>query len=398
MTKKCLSILIFMIGLLLSFTNSCKKDDPIIKKDVTITWDKPADITIGIPLSATQLNAKAYVAGTLVYTPAIGTVLNLGASQNLKVDFTPTDAANYNAATKTVTINVIAKEIPYIIWANPKDILPGTPLSATQLNATTEVAGSFIYTPAIGTVLSLGVNQDLKVDFTPTDASNYNVASKTVKINVRQGVSSVVFKLGLTYGTMTDQEGNVYKTITIGTQTWMAENLRVTKYRNGDPLPNLAANAAWAASTTGAYCSYENMDNIDEITTYGRLYNWYAVSDSRNIAPTGWHIPTDAEWTTLTTALFGENIAGGKMKETGTTHWSDPNKGATNESGFSAIPAGYRDNYTSSFKYRAYHCFYWSSILGNASCNWDSAQYFYGYWDHNFVYERMGFSVRCVRD
>ena len=157
------------------------------------------------------------------------------------------------------------------------------------------------------------------------------------------GITSVVFNNANTYGTMTDQNGNIYKTITIGTQTWMAENLRVTKYRNGDPIPNVTDNAAWAALTTGAYCSYANTTDKDKIATYGLLYNWFTVTDSRNIAPAGWHVPTNDEWETLTTFLGGAG-AGGQMKETGTTHWLSPNTGATNESGFSGTPAGARSH------------------------------------------------------
>ena len=174
-----------LMGMLLMLTNSCKKkDDPVLKKIPVITWANPADIADGTSLSATQLNATADVAGTFVYTPASGTALSVGANQNLKVDFTPTDAVNYNAASKTVKINVMAKKDPIITWANPSDIISGTALSATQLNATADVAGTFVYTPAIGTVLNVGANQNLKVDFTPTDAVNYNTATKTVQINV----------------------------------------------------------------------------------------------------------------------------------------------------------------------------------------------------------------------
>ena len=156
-----------------------------VKQDPTITWANPANIVDGTALSATQLNATASVAGNYIYTPPIGTVLSVGAAQNLKVDFTPTDAIHYNTATKTVTITVIAKTTPTITWANPANITVGTALSATQLNAIASVAGAYVYTPAIGTVLALGDAQNLKVDFTPTDAANYTTATKTVTINVK---------------------------------------------------------------------------------------------------------------------------------------------------------------------------------------------------------------------
>lgn len=211
------------------------------------------------------------------------------------------------------------------------------------------------------------------------------------------GVTSAVFNTTKTYGTMTDQNGNTYKTITIGTQTWMAENLRVTKYRNGEPIPNVTDSAAWVASTTGAYCSYRNTANKDDIASYGRLYNWYAASDSRNIAPTGWHLPSDAEWTTLTTYLGGETVAGSKMKEAGTTHWKSLNTSATNESGFTALPSGFNDG---AFVNLGFGGEWWSSTAYSAPLAWNRSMYtsnattcyrFKGY-------KLSGYAVRLIKD
>ena len=163
------------------------------KATPTITWNNPADITYGTALSGTQLNAIAAVPGSFVYTPAAGTVLSAGNGQTLHVDFTPTDTANYNNASKNVTINV-QKATPTINWSNPADITYGTALSATQLNATASavvngstvsVAGTFTYTPASGTVLSAGNGQTLHVSFAPTDTINYSSpVTKDVTINV----------------------------------------------------------------------------------------------------------------------------------------------------------------------------------------------------------------------
>lgn len=213
--------------------------------------------------------------------------------------------------------------------------------------------------------------------------------------------SGIIFNPNLTYGTMTDQDGNVYKTITIGTQTWMAENLRTTKYRNGDPIPNVTDNTAWFTLLTDAYCNYKNTGNSDTINTYGRLYNWYAVSDKRNIAPIGWHVPTEAEWTTLTTYLGGESVAGGKMKETGITHWPWTNPSATNESGFTALPSGVRGyNLHGDFGYLGLGLGYWSSTPGYGSSAMDlymdAAVNANCYSSSRSLW--MGFSVRCVMD
>jgi uncharacterized protein (TIGR02145 family) len=152
----------------------------------------------------------------------------------------------------------------------------------------------------------------------------------------------------LTYGSMTDQEGNVYKTIVIGTQEWMAENLNTSIYRNGDAIPtNLDDAAAWLNTTSGAWAYYNS--DASYACPYGKLYNWYACVDARQLCPVGWHVPTNAEWSVLTSYLDGEDVAGGKMKTTGTIEaatglWWVPNQSATNSSGFSGAPGGYRNS------------------------------------------------------
>jgi uncharacterized protein (TIGR02145 family) len=194
-------------------------------------------------------------------------------------------------------------------------------------------------------------------------------------------------------GTVTDIDGNVYHTVTIGTQVWMVENLKITKYRNGDAIPNVTDSTAWYHLTTGAYCNYNN--DINNATTYGRLYNWYTVNDSRKIAPTGWHVPTDAEWTTLTDYLGN---AGGKLKETGTAHWNSPNTGATNETGFTALPGGYRI-YNGTFRSIGNYGNWWSSTENTTDYAWSRDMGC----SHSYVYRTSfikipGYSVRCVRD
>ncbi|UCE19679.1 MAG: hypothetical protein JSV84_04865 [Gemmatimonadota bacterium] len=182
--------------------------------------------------------------------------------------------------------------------------------------------------------------------------------------------------------TVTDIDGNVYQTITIGTQVWMAENLKVTHYRNGDYI-------SYATS-------YDNDEN--NIATYGLLYNWSAVNDSRGLAPEGWHMPSDDEWQTLIDYLGGDSVAGGKMKESGTLHWQSPNTGATNESGFTALPGGTRGG-GGNFSGMG------NTALFNSSTELDN----YNAWSRALRYDSSsvsrlhlskqdGFSVRCVRD
>lgn len=139
---------------------------------------------------------------------------------------------------------------------------------------------------------------------------------------------------------LTDEK--TYTSLTIGTQQWMDKNLDVTTYRNGDPIPYVTDPTVWAGLTTGAWCYYNNDPSNN--ATYGKLYNWYAVNDGRGLAPVGWHVPTDLEFTTLTTALGGASVAGGKMKVTGTKTWLSPNTGATNTSGWAGLPGGGRNS------------------------------------------------------
>ena len=207
--------------------------------------------------------------------------------------------------------------------------------------------------------------------------------------------SGIVFNPNKTYGTMTDIDGNTYKTITIGTQTWMAENLKVTKYNDSTAIPNVTDATAWSSLTTGAVCTYNNTTNADTINTYGRLYNWYAVNTAK-LCPTGWHVPSDSEWTILNNYLL-TNV-GGKLKETGTTHWATPNTGATNETGFTALPGGFRD-YNGTFNIIGYFGFWWSSTEG--STGYASYRNLFSSGsglDYGGNYLVSGFSVRCLRD
>ncbi len=196
----------------------------------------------------------------------------------------------------------------------------------------------------------------------------------------------------------TDGDGNNYAVVQIGTQVWMAENLKTTKYRDATSIPNVTDNTEWNNLLTGGYCNYNNTNNSDTINTYGHLYNWYAATDAHNIAPTGWHMPTDAEWTTLTTYLSGESVAGGKLKENCSTHWNSPNTGATNETGFTALPGGYR-NYSGIFDNIGYLGYWWSSTEYWTSYSWYRTVYYsYSYVYRNYNFKHDGFSVRCVRD
>lgn len=194
--------------------------------------------------------------------------------------------------------------------------------------------------------------------------------------------------------TVTDIDGNIYKTVTIGTQVWMKENLKVTKLNDGTAIQLVIGDMEWGNIMTSGYCWYDNDINNKDI--YGGLYNCYTVITSK-LCPNGWHVPSDAEWTILTDFLGGKDIAGGKMKETGNVHWLSPNAGATNESGFTALPGGYRHSGCPSDQLGEY-AYFWSSTE-------DSGEYLLrdlgsnrvriGRYSNEF---NNGLSVRCIKD
>jgi uncharacterized protein (TIGR02145 family) len=186
--------------------------------------------------------------------------------------------------------------------------------------------------------------------------------------------------------------------VVIGTQRWSTINLDVTTYRDGTPIPEVTDPTEWENLTTGAWCYYDNDPANGPV--YGKLYNWYAVSNIANggLAPVGQHIPTDPEWTTLTTYLGGELIAGGKLKSTGISLWLSPNTGATNESGFTGLPAGNRSFFGSFFGI-GQNALFWSSTENGASIAWyrvlSNININMGRGSFN---KYVGFSVRCIID
>ena len=223
-----------------------------------------------------------------------------------------------------------------------------------------------------------------------------NGCKKDNNDNPTNGKTTAVFKSGITYGTATDLDGNIYKTVTIGTQTWMAENLRTTKYRDGTMIPVVTDNTAWWALTTGAYCSYNNTTNVDSIATFGRLYNWYAVNTGK-LCPTGWHVPSDSEWTSLTTYLGGATIAGDKLMEIGISHWGNNHTGATNETGFTALPGGCR--YNNGFINMIGTGYWWSATDENTNDALTRNMYSnYSYVLKDSGTKGFGLSVRCIKD
>jgi len=198
--------------------------------------------------------------------------------------------------------------------------------------------------------------------------------------------------------TVTDIDGNIYNSVQLGSQLWMSENLKTTKYRNGAYITNVVGNSDWISLTTGAWSYYDN-DPLNN-TVYGKLYNWYTTQGD-TLCPIGWHVPSDTEWTVLTEYLGGENIAGGKMKSIGTTYWNSPNTGATNESGFSAFPGGFRSRFDGSYISIKNDAFFWIKTeiseldAHNRAIRFEGAQLIRT--AVNFK-KSNGLSVRCLKD
>jgi uncharacterized protein (TIGR02145 family) len=239
----------------------------------------------------------------------------------------------------------------------------------------------------------------------PTPVNPSDAATKSYVDDLKQQVSAledILVAAGLL--TMTDNDGNTYSTVKIGDQIWIAENLKTTKYNDGTAIPFVTDNTEWYNLLTPGYCWYNN--DIANKATYGALYNWYSVNTGK-LCPTGWHVPTDAEWTTLINFLGGSNPAGAKLKETGNSHWTNFNGDATNESGFTARPGGDRYGDTS---YPAYGGlfynigtlgFWWSSTPhssdsgGNLTVGSTSTA---SYAIIVSSIRKFGYSVRCLKD
>ncbi len=227
---------------------------------------------------------------------------------------------------------------------------------------------------------------------TPNNSGN-NTTDTTKTSN------QIIGKLG---PNITDVDGNSYKTVTIGAQTWMAENLKTSKYNDGTQIPNVTDYTNWSQLTTGAWAYYNN--DSANYAKFGKLYNWYAVNyetnGNKNVCPTGWHVPTDAEWTVLVDYLGGSNVAGGKMKQVDSTNWKNPNTDATNTSLFTGLPGGYRYS-DGHYQFIGLYGNWWSSSESKYPFSALSRILSYNNGiatSKNDDNKKDGFSVRCLKD
>lgn len=321
-------------------------------------------IAIGFSLSA-QTTMNIYQSN--------GTIINLPIATIDSLNFTtnpPPDRLNiYQVGGGTISIVVsIIDSITYTVSGNN-----GLPILSTNtiisIDSSSAISGGYIVSNGGSLVTQRGVVWNTSQNPTITNsltnnglgignftsslnglASNTTYFVRAYAINsngIAYGNELTFTTLGgngaflnpnLTYGSVIDIDGNIYPTIQIGSQEWMAENLRTTRYSNGDTIPNVISNNLWGNINYGAWCYVQN--NIQYNYPYGKFYNWFAVDDNRNVCPSGWHTPSFYDWDTLITFLGGNPGAGNKMKSTSSQYWEIPNSGHTNSSGFSAIGCG----------------------------------------------------------
>ena len=218
-----------------------------------------------------------------------------------------------------------------------------------------------------------------------TDSSNLN------------GRTSAIFNSSLSYGVVTDADGNIYKTIKIGDKTWMAENLRTTILNDSTSINWIPDEDVWASVSSSGYCNYNNTKSLDTIATFGRLYNWYAV-DSEILAPEGWHIATLEEWQELANIVGGASAAAGILREAGLTHWMSDSFISSNMYGFTALPSGNRSN-EGVYQNLGGSAYWWAADTYNTyyayrmAITSGSNELVEGY-----LHKRFGFAVRCVKD
>lgn len=360
-------------------------------------------------------------------TPSTSTVQNptniqYNSAGTYTVTLTATNADGNNTKTKTGYITVSLPLLPTL-----------TTSAISILNTTTAITGGNITSQGGSSVTIRGVCWN--TSSTPTTANNKVIngngsgSFSSSLINLRPNTTYYVRAYatnnnGTSYGnelsfttttalancgTVTDIDGNVYHTVTIGTQCWMVENLKTTRYNDGSTIPTGLNYTDWNATSNGAYVIYKNSvfpDTVYNNTIYGKLYNWYAVNTGK-LAPTGWHVPSNNEWVTLSNYLGGDSISGGKMKAT--ILWSASNKGgATNSSGFTAVPAGeYGGLY---YSFMGNKCEFWTTNFAGygggsyhayvCSLNYDDKGFVTGgspgYANNSVV--QTGRSVRCIKD
>ncbi len=389
-------------------------------------------------ITATNVTSNSAISGGTVSSDGGNTIISKGVCWSSTINPTINDshtnegsgANNFTSTISNLTPGTNYYYRAYITNSNgtyygstyvlsiPVTLPTVTTTEASFITTNSAVSGGNVTSDGGGTITARGVCWCVACGYPATILDSHTVdgsgiGSFTSNLTNLQGNADIWVRAyatnsaGTAYGELVfvptwapnavaDFDGNLYSIVLICNQAWTKSNLNVTHYRNGDVIPQVTDPTQWANLTTGAWCYYNNDPSNGAV--YGKLYNWYAVNDPRGLAPQGWHIPTDSEWTILTNCLGGESVAGGKMKELGTSHWTSPNTGATNESGFTGLPGGYHRNdgvYTGKNSY----AYWWSSTEGDATgawkrdANWNSVILY-----RNNYSKKDGYSIRCKKD
>ena len=416
------AVLFTVIGIFAQTPNQFKYQAVLRNADGTIMANENITVEINILKgSATGISVFSEIHN--VTTTAQGLInLNIGSINDLSV-------VDWNADTYFIKIKVNGTvmgisqllSVPYALTAqNVENVdysqITNTPTidgSETHITAGTNVTVTGTGTNTDPYVINTDDQTLAEVLTESNDAGAKQIKNLADPTDEQDAVTKAYVDhkfdmLSIAKNGVTDYDGNHYNAVLIGNQIWMAENLKVTHYPNGDPIPLVTNNTDWAnladTNTDDAYCFYNN----DANSNYGVLYTYAAaIGDNwtrdntvnQGVCPDGWHLPTDAEWQELVDYLGGSTIAGGKMKETGTLHWNGPNTGATNESGFSALPGGFRNTGNGLFYEAGTYGYWWSATEYSSTHAYGR---FLGYGSaevgrNNYV-KSDGFSVRCIKD
>jgi len=366
----------------------------ITETDPFYTASQAANIT------ATDITNLENLSGTNTGDQTLSSVLTQNNSANAQIKNVTDPTDKQDAATKAYIDNLLIQigDLAKLLSAGftVQQLLDGGHLVSDLVSAGAPVSDLVSAGVPVSDLLAAGVSVSdlLSAGVSVSDLFDTGIGVGTLEQN---GVTQQTLTDAGLIGIISDVDGNSYKWIKIDDKVWMAENLKTTRYDNGDVIPDGTGAGDISGETDPEYWfAYE--EDLDIVSIYGRLYTWYTVTDSRNVCPDGWHVPTDAEWTTLTDYLGSESVAGGKLKETGTTHWNTPNTGATNEAGFTALPGGTRGTF-GTFTDLSICALFWSATEYDGSKAWcrnllsnysDVSRFGYG--------KNFGFSVRCLKD
>lgn len=364
----------------------------------TITeFSIPAKLTTDVPfvLPAPKSNstgAFTYTSSNVNVATISGNTATITGAGTTEIRVEQAAAGNYGIGVTTATLTVTAANPTITGFTIGAKLTTDAPFVLTKPKSNS--TGEFTYTSSDITVATVSGDKvtikgsgSVEIKAEQAAAGKYGAGAITATL--------IVTPPPPVYGTMTDIDGNVYKTVKIGNQTWMAENLKVKHYRDGASLPNITEEKDWRYTLNGAWCNYNNDVSIGNV--YGLLYNWYAITNVHQIAPKGWHLPTEEEWRTLYNYVGQSRESGVKMREKGTAHWAADV--GNNETGFTALGgAGRVFVFEGEFANFGYWAYWWTATEKSSTTGKNIDFYVKGYFDFADKPKADGLSIRCIKD